>query len=41
MIAEMKFMRHIAEYSPLDHRRNRNILELIVDPIEKELAQYK
>jgi len=39
--AEMKFMRRTSGYSLLDHRRDEDILELRVDPVEKKLAQYK
>jgi hypothetical protein len=38
----MKFMRHRAGYSLLDHRRSENDLEeLKVDSLENKLAQYK
>jgi hypothetical protein len=37
----MKFMRRLTEYNLQDRRRNENILELTVDPVEKEKAQYK
>jgi hypothetical protein len=38
----MKFMRHKAGYSLLDHRRNEDVLkEYYIDQTEKKLAQYK
>jgi len=37
----MKFMRPIAGYSLLDHRRNEDTLKLKADPAENKLAQYK
>jgi hypothetical protein len=38
----MKFMRLTAEYKLLDRGRNEDILEEIkLDPVAKELAQYK
>jgi hypothetical protein len=40
--AEMKFMRHTARCSLLDHRRNEVILgEYKADIAGKKLAQYK
>jgi hypothetical protein len=40
--AEMKFMRHTAEYILPDHRRYYDILEEFnVDPVENKLTQYK
>jgi len=41
MEAEMKFMRRKAAYILLDRRINRDILQLKVDPVGKELAQYE
>jgi hypothetical protein len=38
----MKFMKHTAGYSLLDHRRNEDILEeLRVDPYRNILVKYK
>jgi hypothetical protein len=40
--AEIKYVRHTAGYSLLEHRRNEDILEEFrPDPDQKELAQYK
>jgi hypothetical protein len=42
LATEIKFMRHTANYSLLDHRRTVCLLEEIkVGPVEKKLAQYK
>jgi hypothetical protein len=37
----MKFMKCTARYNLLDHRRNEDISEHKVDPIEKKLVQYR
>jgi hypothetical protein len=37
----MKFMRHTAGYSLLKHNKNKDVLELKVDPVEKKLAKCK
>jgi hypothetical protein len=37
----MKLMRRRTEYSLLDHRRNDNLEELKVEPLEMKLARYK
>jgi hypothetical protein len=37
---EIKFMRRIAGYSSLDHRRNEDVL-VKVEPVKKKLAQRK
>jgi hypothetical protein len=37
----MKFMRHTAGYSLLDHRRSEDILEYLHVQSKKKLAQYK
>jgi hypothetical protein len=37
----MEFMRRTAGYSLLDHRGNKDILDLKAEPVEKKFAQYK
>jgi hypothetical protein len=39
--AEMKFMTGIAGYSLSGHRRNEDILEIKVGPLEKTQVQYR
>jgi hypothetical protein len=34
-------MRPIARYSLLEHRRNEDILQAEMDPVEKKLKQYE
>jgi len=39
--AEMKFTRHKAGLSLLDHKSEYILEEIYVDPVDKKLAQYK